>query len=503
MRGGSTGKPGAACAVVDIGSNSVRLAIFDGARRAAPPLYNEKSMCGIGRGLRETGRLDPPGAARALAQIERFAALLRYRGVTRVDAVATAAVRDAEDGAAFAKEAERRSGLRIRVLSGAEEADLAARGVLGGKPDAHGLMGDLGGGSLELVRLDHGAIGAHATLPLGALSLAAEAKGDIRRARGPIDKALAALPWLDAAAGADLYAVGGNWRALARIHMHRADYPLRIVHHYALPARDIARLASLVAAQSREALERAGGAPRRRAALLPFSALALERLLRRVRPRRVVFSALGLREGLALARLPPEARAEDPLLAACRGIAERAARAPAYGEELAPWTDALFPGETAARRRLRRAACLAIDIGWRAHPEYRAEQAALEILRAPELHASHAERCFLARAACVRHTGGESGALGWAENLLGDDERERARILGLAARFAAALSGGGPGIVERFPLSLEGKPRVLRLECEERDAPMLGETVLRRFEALAAALGARTETRIRAADAAQ
>lgn len=489
----------AVCAVVDIGSNSVRLAIFDGARRAAPPLYNEKSMCGLGRGLRETGRLDPDGAARALAQIERFAALLRDKGIAQVDAVATAAVRDAEDGAAFAAEIERRSGLRVRVLSGAEEAELAARGVLGGEPGAHGVMGDLGGGSLELVRLDRGAVREHATLPLGALALAAETKGDARRARGPIDEALAGLPWLDAAAGADLYAVGGNWRALARIHMHRADYPLRIIHRYTLPARELARLVSLVATQSAESLERAGGAPRRRAALLPFSALAMERLLRRARPRRVTFSALGLREGLALARLPPETRAEDPLLAACRGIAERAARAPAYGEELAPWTDALFPGETAPRRRLRRAACLVADIGWRAHPEYRAEQAALEILRAPELHASHAERCFLARAACIRYTGAESGALGRAESLLGEGERARARILGLAARFAAALSGGGTGVVGRFPLSLGAAPRALRVEYENGDAAMLGETAMRRFEALAAALGARAETRVRGA----
>ena len=406
--------------------------------------------------------------------------------------MATAAVRDAADGADFAREAARRSGLEVRVLSGAEEAEAAAAGVFAGIPEARGVMGDLGGGSLELARLEEGRATERASLPLGPLSLRAAAEGSAKRARALVDDALAGLPWLaEAAAGAELYAVGGAWRALARVDMARRGYPLRIVHRYRRSARDTIRLAALVAGQSRDSLARMGGAPRRRLDLLPLAALALERLLRAAAPRRVVFSALGLREGLVHARLPAEVRAEDPLLAACRDIADRAARLPGHGAELAAWTDGLFPGETADERRLRRAACLLGGAGWRLHPDHRAEHAAAEVLHAPTLYASHTERCFLARAVFARYTGRDSaGVLRAAERrLLTEAERARARVVGLAARLGETLSAGAPGILGRFPLALAERPPTLRLGRGPGDRRLVGEAAMRRFENLAAALG--------------
>ncbi len=154
-------------AVVDIGSNSLRLVVYDGVRRAARIMLNEKVLCGLGRGLSETGRLNQEGVEQARVNLQRFVSLARAIGVSRLDVLATAAVRDADDGREFAAEIERRFGVRVRILAGAEEGRYSALGVLSGIPDAQGFAGDLGGGSVELVPVAKGRAGAGATLPIG------------------------------------------------------------------------------------------------------------------------------------------------------------------------------------------------------------------------------------------------------------------------------------------------------------------------------------------------
>lgn len=480
--------------VVDIGSNSVRLVVFDGLRRSPLPLFNETVMCGLGRGLGESGRLDPGGVGRALESLDRFVALLAAMGVGSVEAVATAAVRNAEDRDAFLDAVRQKCGLEVRVLSGAEEAELAALGVLSGMPSADGLMGDLGGGSLELVRLVDGAIGEQATLPLGPLSLMSAAGGSRDRARGMVGDALARLPWLADAGGASLYAVGGSWRALARAHMAYNDYPLSVIDYYRVPRATLANVAGLIATQSAEALSRLERVPRRRIDLLPLAAVVIGALLEAAKPRDVVFSASGLREGLAHARLPPDRQARDPLVSACEDIAQRAARFPAHARELTRWTRRLFPAETGGERRLRYAACLLSDIGWRVHPDYRADHARAEVLRAPGLHATHQERAFLAAAVFSRYTSG-AAAFADLQRLLSSDEIRRARIIGAAVRLGETLSGGVPGIIDRFSLRARKRKPGLRLRCRPADRTMVGEVVMRRFETLARLMGREPELR--------
>ena len=484
--------------VIDIGSNSIRLVVFDGLRRAPLPLFDERVMCGLGRGLGESGRLDPEGVDRALASLERFGSLLRTMGAERFDAVATAAVREAEDGGAFVAEVERRCGFRVRALSGAEEAETAALGVLSGMPGADGLMGDLGGGSLELARLVGGAAAERATLPLGPLSLLAAAGGRRERARGIIDEALAELPWLKEARGRAFYAVGGNWRALARAHMAQAGYPLKIIHHYRLRRGDLAGVAGLLARQSAGSPAGVEGVSSRRVGLLPLAALVMDRLLAAAAPREVVFSAIGLREGLAYARLDERLLSEDPLLAAARDIAARASRFPERGAELEEWTGGLFPEETAGERRLRRAACLLSDIGWRTHPDYRAAHACAEALRARALYANHQERAFLALAVFGRYTSREtSGELRAVERLLSAEAAQRARTLGLTLRLGETLCGGAPGTLGRFALEPAPRRGLLNLRCRPGDRGLVGEVVMRRFKALAARMELAPRLRVR------
>ena len=271
----------ARCAVVDLGSNSVRLVVFEGSHRNPVPIFNEKAVLRLGRGLQATGLLNEEAVAQTLTVMNRYAAIARAMGADPFEVLATAAVRDARNGPDFVAGLRARlPGAAIRVLSGEQEAELSAAGMLCGIPDADGVLADIGGGSLEVVRLRAGQRGLARTLPLGVLRLSERAGGDAARARAIAETELAGVPWLAEGAGRDLYAVGGAWRALARIHIAQTGYPLNMVHHYTI-SRDEARdLTSVIAGASRRALERMPGVPRRRVEDLPFAAVALRRVLR-------------------------------------------------------------------------------------------------------------------------------------------------------------------------------------------------------------------------------
>jgi exopolyphosphatase / guanosine-5'-triphosphate,3'-diphosphate pyrophosphatase len=478
-------------AVVDVGSNSLRLVVYDGIRRAPRTLFNEKVLCGLGRSLETTGRLDPEGVALARANLQRFIALARDIGVRRLDVLATAAVRDASDGRAFVEEIERRHDLEIRVLSGAEEGRLSAFGVVAGIPDASGVVGDLGGGSVELVPVARGQVGAGATLPIGPLRLADLANDD-RRLRDAIDRQLATVPWLGAKSedGA-FYAVGGAWRALARIHMEQTRYPLHIIQQYTLARREAEDFLDLIARLSKRSLEKIATVSRKRLDVVPIAARVLHRLLRRLAPSALVFSALGLREGHVYSLLDEAEQRADPLLAGCADLALAQPRFGADGEELFAWTAALFVEEDEGCRRLRRAAALLSDIAWHEHPDYRAQNALRFVLYMPVAGLDHDERAYLAATLYARYGG--DGANGLLEHLLDEEALAQARRAGLALRLGYTLSGGVPGALARNQLSLEN---VLSLSAD--GARRFGESVQRRLDALGRSLGRRTEVRRRA-----
>ncbi len=474
--------------VIDIGSNSIRLVVYDSPSRALVPIFNEKVMCALGRGMGEHGPLRPEGAALALDNLERFAAVTSAMGVRTLEVIATAAVRDAEDGRDFVAAAGKRCGLSIRVLSGVEEARLSAQGVLSDIPDADGLMGDLGGGSLELVTLDGGKIGPQSTLPLGPLRLLDSSGSDLKKAAGQIDSALDQVPWLSDLKGQRFYAVGGAWRALARIHMAQVDYPLRVIHRYEVKRAKMENIVELVSKMSLRSLERLSGLPRRRLDTLPIAALLFERLLRRAAPKRIVFSANGLREGVVFDRLPAETKRLDPLLSACALMAERHARFPGAGDRLVGWTAPLFADEPPAEARRRQAACVLSDIAAMDHPGYRAEQALLRILRSLVLPSDHPGRAFLALAVFYRY-GGDDGnpVIDMVRPLLEERDEAQARTLGVALRLGYTLSGGSPDVLADIPLAVDRDK--VSLEVPAHRAAILGEDVTKRLNRLAGVLG--------------
>jgi len=482
-------------AVVDLGSNSVRLVVFEGDGRNPVPIFNEKAVLRLGRGLQASGRLNEEGVAQALTVMHRYHAVAAAMGAERFEVLATAAARDASNGPAFIEGLRARMpGVPITILSGEEEASLAAEGLVCGIPDADGLLADIGGGSLELVRLERGARTRMRTLRLGVIRLAERAGGDAAKARGIVEADLAGEGWVEECAGRDLYCVGGAWRALARIHIAQTNYPLTMVHHYTI-GRDEARdLAALMAAAGKRQLERLPGVSRRRLDDLPFAAMVLRRLLRVSGVRRVVFSANGLREGWYMRQVSAAQRAEDPLLAAGHDYARRFARDMALPPGLIGWTAALFPGETAEARRQREAACWMSDIGSRDHPEYRAEQAFLRILRQPGVGLDHPTRAFLGRVMAVRYEA-DPGAefLLPTAALLTPEAVRRATVLGMALRLAYTLSAGTARLLAGTRLVPAAR---LVLELSQGTGVFAGDGVERRLEMLARMLGLEAETRV-------
>lgn len=475
--------------IVDIGSNSIRLVVFNLGERAPVALFNEKALCGLGRGLEETGRLNEEGVELALSSLGRFAGLARAMEVQQFDLLATAAVRDASNGPAFVAEVEQRCGGAVRVLDGEEEARLSAQGVVSAIPAADGLTGDLGGGSLELTQLDRGRQGERVTLPLGPLRLMRGEEGDRAQAAETVARHLEAQPWIAETEGRSFYPVGGAWRALARIHVEQHDYPLHMIQGYRMSRKEAEELAGLVARMGKRSLARLPGVPRRRLETLPYAGLLMEQLLRRAKPAEVVFSANGLREGWVYERQSEALRSQDPLLAAARAWAARDGRFGDFGEPITRWTAAIFPNEPDELRRLRATACHLSDIAWREHPDYRAEQALYRVLRAPQLYVRHDERLYLGYALSVRY-GGLSPT---AETtrliaLLEPQLKARAEALGSALRLAYALSAGTAAMLERSQLELLDGQLTLYLP-DQAEVPS-GQVLERRLTALGNALGA-------------
>ena len=480
-------------AVIDVGSNSVRLVVFAGPARTPTPMFNEKVLCALGKGLSETGQLNQDGVDLAIVTLKRFVALARRMRVADIQIVATAAARDASNGAAFIADAEKQCGVPLRLLSGAEEASMSALGVVSGIPQADGLMGDLGGGSLELVPLDRGVPGEGATLPLGPLRLAGIKDFDTMRDR--IDSYIVSAKGLARARGRTLYVVGGAWRGIARIHMAQTSYPLRIIHHYRLAVDEAEQISRLLSRQSKDSLARLAGVSRRRVDTLPVAALVLRRLIRAAQPREVVFSAHGLREGLMYAALPERIRREDPLHAACRDIAAREGRFGEHGAELDAFIAPLFGDEKPAPARIRMAVSLLSDIAWRMHPDHRGEYVLNRILNGPFGGVDHAERAFLAVALFARYTGTiDAPEFTAILNLMDEFARARALQIGLALRLAQTFSGGTAGVLENT--RLRQGPVNLVLDVAEEAAMLVADVIERRLEALARVMGRNPEIRI-------
>lgn len=470
-------------AIIDIGSNSVRLVVYDGPPRIPFILFNEKVMAGLGASLAKTGAIEPEAMERGLSAVGRFAHLCREMKVAHLRCVATAAVRDASNGPDFITRAAD-MGVTIELLSGAQEAVGAAMGVLSGIPGANGIVGDLGGGSLELARIRDGAVHETISLPLGVLRLPQI------RAKGPavlerlVRKMLSRAGWA-VEPGLPFYMVGGSWRALARIDMQLTHFELPVVHQYTMPASRAARLIRMVSHVDRARLKDIPGMSASRVPTLVDAAALLSVMKRHLKSSSLIVSAYGLREGLLYEALPDDIRVQDPLLVAAEAEGEAQARFRGHGDRIDKWIAPLFRDDAPSARRIRRAACLLADVGWRANPDFRAERGVEIALHSNWVGITAEERAMLAQA-LHSHFGGGSSAAPALSRLATAQALGRACLWGLAIRLAQRLSGG----VER-PLThshLAWVDGVIELRLDPQDTALVGEVVERRLRNLANAM---------------
>lgn len=471
-------------AIIDIGSNSIRLVVYDGAARLPAILFNEKVMAGLGRSLAETGSIDAAALTMATTALARFASLAREMDVDSIRTVATAAVREASNGSELIAIA-RTIGLEVELLSGEAEALGAGYGVLSGIPEADGIVGDLGGGSLELVRVVAGTVTDRVSFPLGVLRL-----GAIReKGKGTLDRTVADLlkqaGWAGRGSGLPFYLVGGSWRALARLDMHLTGYPLPVIHEYTMPAATVTRLQRTIAQLGKGKIRAVPNLSSGRVGTMEDAAALLGVLIKHLGSSATVASAFGLREGLLFGELSAEQRREDPLIVAARDEAQRSGRFPEHGDLLDTWIAPLFEDDPDLAR-LRHAACLLADVGWRANPEFRAERGLEIALHGNWVGIDARGRALLAQALFTSLGGGFESPppIGQLASL---DELEHAKLWGLAMRLGQRLSGGVAGPLRRSALAVAGEELVLRLESD--DAALYGEAVEKRHRALAGAVG--------------
>lgn len=472
--------------VVDIGSNSVRLVVFDGAARSPAYFYNEKIMCGLGAGMTESGRLNPQGRQRALAALKRFQYLARGMDLPPLTAVATAAVRDAEDGPDFCDRVLRECGLQIHVIDGEEEARLSAQGVLLGWPGAYGLICDIGGSSMELAEINQGQVGKRVTSPLGPLKLK-DIPGGAKGRKAHIKQVVEELQARMGPQSNRLFLVGGSWRAIARIDMERRGYPLHVLHEYRMSTKSVRDTARFIAASDLEDLRARCSLSATRMALVPYAIEVLKRLVQVFRPKDIAISSYGIREGLLYEQMPQRLRDRDPLIEACLFAEAKDARLPGFGRDLYDFILPLFRGAKPARLRLVQAACLLHDVSWRAHPDYRAETCFDNATRANLGGLKHSERVFLGLALLHRYRNKRTGTrFEDLFDILDPREQQEAEILGKAMRFGAMLwmsEGGHIGELDWRP-----KKKVLSLRLSEGAWPLYGEVAEARLMSLAGSL---------------
>ena len=474
--------------VVDVGSNSVRMVVFDGAARSPAYFFNEKIMCALGAGMSQTGRLNPEGRARALAAMHRFRHLGEAMGTGALTAVATAAVREAEDGPDFCAEVERETGIRIWVIDGQEEARLSAQGVLLGWPGSFGLVCDIGGSSMELAEIDGGAVGRRLSSPLGPLKLR-DVKGGRKARKALIREHLSAMQAELGEQKNRLFLVGGSWRAIAKIDMARRDYPLHVLHEYRMTAKSVRDTVKYIQKTDIDNLRAGVGISATRMALVPIAAEVLREVVKTFRPRDIAISSYGIREGLLFEQMPQKLRDRDPLIEACAFAESRDARVPGFGKVVYRFIEPLFRSVRPERRRIIKAACLLHDVSWRAHPDYRAEDCFDNATRANLGGLKHSERVFLGLALLYRYSNKREGTrFADLSAFVSPEDEHQAEVLGKAMRFAAMLwlrRDAKLGELRWFP-----RKKRLELWLSPEATPLFGEVAQARFASLCEALRA-------------
>jgi len=449
-------------AIIDIGSNTVRLVVYGGSMRAPNVLLNEKVTARLGRDIGKNGTLADEAIALAIRALERFVLLLNDLEVANVDIVATAAVREASNGPDFIAKLDA-IGLKPRILSGEEEAIISARGVAGAFPGAKGIVADLGGGSLELVNLRKNTLSDPVSLPLGALRLPdyrEKAEGSNQSMQEALQKALSKGAG-KRKTGAKLYLVGGTWRAMSVFAMQSGGHPLSDPHGFELSAKEARSLAQTLADESPDGLRERQRISSMRAEKLPDAAILLQAMLNVLEPSQIVFSSWGLREGLLFDGLALEEQAQDPLIAGVSTFASQRGASPMLAARIASWTLDAAPAHEYGSERLRLAATMLALASMQIEPNIRLPQAINWALEKRWIATNGFERAMMA--AAIAANGNQLELDERVHTLACEEALDEAINWGLATRLARRLGALSRRSLDMSRLVAEKGALVLRL----------------------------------------
>lgn len=468
-------------AIIDIGSNSVRMVVYHALKRVPLPVFNEKYMCALGKGMGHTGRLNEEGVVHAKRVIARFLLMAQRLDVARLDVLATAAVRDAEDGTDFVHYIEDTHGICVKVISGEEEARYAALGIMASIHAPLGLSADLGGGSLELASISPSSVSEVVSLPIGSLRLLDGFGNDTQKMQTALEKQFAKITWLNELYPPSLYAIGGGFRTLAKIHMKQKKYPLNLTHEYEIKAKDALSLAEEIIQMDDKSLKNLPGLSPKRLPTIKPSAVVLKALLKHTKAESMITSVSGIREGFFFDMLEEKKQAEDPLIASAADLAALIGRRGRYAAQLFDWVQPLFTHEPLAFTRIRRALCILSELAWSIDPNFRAEWAYMRIMQSSLKGLTHHERIMLALALFHRYqTSMKQKPPGIG--LLNEYEMLWARACGLSVNLAFQLSGGKEGNLSHARLSFRNHQPFLWVDAEA--SPLRTEIVEKRLDGL-------------------
>ncbi len=483
--------------ILDIGSNSVRFVIYELFGAAFTPIYNEKVLAGLGRDLRQTGALNPEGCEQALAAIKRFCLIAKGQGIPRIIVGATAALREAEDAKAFIQTVREETDVDISPVSGEDEARLTAQGLIAAMPDAAGIAADLGGASLELTAVNNRKIEPGHTFALGPFkvigpTLSNPENFNVEKLSDRITQALRPED-MNFAKGQSLYLIGGAWRNLMKIYQDRISYPLRMLQAYTLPAEPVQNHAKWAYGPGLAEVLNWKAINTRRAETLPYGALLLDILITRLKPKQIIVSTAGLREGLIYDSLSEDLKRRNALFDGCRDLARGNLHSQNFAEPLFEFLqDAAqsFPSCFAPKNetRLRRAACYLAGIGKGLNVDYQASLVFNNVFYAPLVDLTHKERAYLSLILYSSFTQKQSTPNAAAiETLLSKSDQNAARCFGAAMRLGVVACGRSSQLLQAYKLRIDDRNHLL-LEIDKMHKDLITRRVELRLRKLAGLL---------------
>jgi exopolyphosphatase/guanosine-5'-triphosphate,3'-diphosphate pyrophosphatase len=480
-------------AIIDLGSNSIRMLIYDNLLNSQIPIFNEKAICELGKNLDKTGKLDPKGSDFALSVLQRFKRILSNLKVKKFKIIGTAAIREATDSKLFVAKVKKILKKKVQVLTGIEEAENSALGVIIGFQRVNGVVVDLGGGSLEIARVEKNIIYEKISLPLGVLRLFNQPKRNKDKINSIISFYLNKIEWLRKGKTKNLYLCGGTWRTLLNAHIFKTNYPLSILHQYKLPAIEALKFSNRLSSVKLIKSEKLVGVTKSRTNYIPIGSYILSSLIKICDPSNILCSVSGVREGSLINKAYLNILKKDSLNRSVHFIAlkkgdfgENYIKLYNFLKKIFPNKDENFPF------RLLLPACSLSNFDWGLGTYQRAELVFHEVINSPILKLSHNDRIKLGLVSFWRHCSTKYYPDLEFLKLLSNSEITACRRIGAALRFASSISVISSIFYEKIKIYVANE-KTLILKVPKKYSQVISNQVQKRLKSLAEEMNLKQE----------